>query len=71
MSTTDTPDTGTAGTDDRFGHIEERGIDLIPPGKQWGKPVELFWTWLAANASVGYMVLGAIIVYSGLSFAQG
>ncbi len=70
MSTTDSHDTGTAGTDDRFGHIEERGIDLVPPGKQWGKPVELFWTWLAANSSVGYMVLGAIIVYSGLSFAQ-
>ncbi len=72
MSTHDNLGTGTgsAGADNKLGHIEQRGIDLIPLGNQRGRPVELFWTWLAANSSVGYMVLGAIVVYSGLSFAQ-
>jgi purine-cytosine permease-like protein len=56
--------------DNRFGHIEERGIDLVPESKQGGRPIELFWTWLAGNSSVGYIVVGALVVYMGLSLGQ-
>ncbi len=55
--------------DDRVGRIEQRGIALIPLEERHGRPVDLFWTWLAANAAVGYIVVGALIVYLGLSFA--
>lgn len=55
--------------DDRVGRIEQRGIGLIPLEERHGRPVDLFWTWLAANAAVGYVVVGALVVYLGLSFA--
>ena len=36
----------------RVGHIEQRGIEPVPPDERNGRPLQLFWAWFAANISV-------------------
>ena len=55
---------------DRTFSIEQRGIDLVPPGERHGRPSSLFWMWLGTNLNVFYVVNGAIVIAIGLSFTQ-
>jgi nucleobase:cation symporter-1, NCS1 family len=51
--------------------IEQRGIEHIPHGERWGKPIGLFWMWAGAVWNVEFVVYGAIaVVFFGLNFAQ-
>jgi nucleobase:cation symporter-1, NCS1 family len=51
--------------------IERRGIEHIPHGERWGKPIGLFWMWAGAVWNVEFVVYGAIaVVFFGLNFAQ-
>jgi purine-cytosine permease-like protein len=49
--------------------IETHGIEIIPEAERHGKPVELFWLWLATNVIITYVVEGIIVASLGLSFA--
>jgi NCS1 family nucleobase:cation symporter-1 len=55
---------------DRAGHIEVRGIDVIPEGERHGRPSELFWVWLAANTAFIYIILGGLMILIGLNIWQ-
>ena len=55
---------------DRFGHVEVRGIDYIPPDERHGKPRDLFWVWTASNVSYIYLLLGGLLTLFGLSLWQ-
>jgi nucleobase:cation symporter-1, NCS1 family len=55
---------------DRFGHIEVRGISVIPDSDRHGQPREVFWVWLASNAAFTYILLGGLLVVLGLSIWQ-
>ena len=48
----------TAPAADRAGHVEQHGIDVIPPSDRHGRPRELFWVWMSANVNYLYFVLG-------------
>ncbi len=50
--------------------IERRGIDYVPAGERWARPVNLFWMWAGAIFNVEYLVYGAVLMSFGLSFAQ-
>ena len=52
---------------DRAGHVEQHGIDVIPPSDRHGRPRELFWVWMSANVNYLYFVLGGVLVLLGLS----
>lgn len=55
---------------DRFGHIEIRGIEVIPESDRHGHPRELFWIWLASNAAFTYILLGGVLILIGLNIWQ-
>lgn len=55
---------------DRFGHIEVRGIDVIPESDAHGRPREVFWIWLASNAAFTYILLGGVLILIGLNIWQ-
>lgn len=55
---------------DRFGHIEVRGISVIPESDRHGHPREVFWVWLASNAAFTYILLGGLLVVLGLNIWQ-
>ena len=57
----------TAPAADRAGHVEQHGIDVIPPSDRHGRPRELFWVWMSANVNYLYFVLGGVLVLLGLS----
>jgi nucleobase:cation symporter-1, NCS1 family len=59
-----------SGEPDKVLVIEQRGIQLVPPGARHGKASDLFWMWLGTNLNVFYIVNGAIVVAIGLSFGQ-
>jgi purine-cytosine permease-like protein len=50
--------------------LESAGIDLVPEHECQGRPVELFWVWLAANIGILGVVYGGIVTSFGLSFYQ-
>lgn len=50
--------------------LESAGIDLVPEHECKGRPVELFWVWLAANIGILGVVYGGIVTSFGLSFYQ-
>lgn len=56
---------------DQFGRIEARGIDQIPLSGRHGKPVDLFWVWMASNVNYLYIVLGGLLMVLGLNVWQG
>jgi len=65
-----TPSKSDSKSDNAAFSVEERGIDLVPAEARQGKPIDMLWMWLGANMSVFYIVVGALVVYTGLSFAQ-
>jgi purine-cytosine permease-like protein len=56
---------------DRFGHIEARGIDRIPPSERHGQARELFAVWAASNTTYLYILVGGALIELGLNVAQG
>jgi nucleobase:cation symporter-1, NCS1 family len=55
---------------DRFGHIEQHGVDYIPPEERHGRARELFAVWAAPNITYLYIVLGGVLVGLGLNVWQ-
>ncbi|GHF05847.1 allantoin permease [Streptomyces spiralis] len=54
----------------RLGHIEQRGIEPVPPAERNGRPLQLFWAWFAANISILGLPLGIALIQSGLNLWQ-
>jgi NCS1 family nucleobase:cation symporter-1 len=57
-------------TSDLVGHIEPRGIDVIPDSERHGRPSELFWVWFTSNFTFLYILFGGILISLGLSLWQ-
>jgi NCS1 family nucleobase:cation symporter-1 len=55
---------------DQVGHIEVRGIEVIPDSDRHGRPSELFSVWLTSNITVLYIVFGGSLVAAGLKLWQ-
>jgi nucleobase:cation symporter-1, NCS1 family len=58
----------SAAHDTQFGVVERRGIELVPESERHGKPRDLFFVWVAANANVFSIVNGALLISLGLNF---
>jgi len=54
----------------RAGVVEQRGIELVPANERHGRPRDLFFMWLGTNASVYYIINGALLISLGLTFYQ-
>jgi len=56
---------------DRAFHVEQHGIDYIPPSERWARPRDLFGMWAGASVQVEYFVYGAILMTTfGFTFGQ-
>jgi purine-cytosine permease-like protein len=55
---------------DRVGHLEVRGVEVIPDGDRHGDPRELFALWLTSNITVLYIVFGGLLIAFGLNLWQ-
>jgi purine-cytosine permease-like protein len=55
---------------DKAFHVEQHGIDYIPPSERWAKPRDLFGMWAGASVQIEYFVYGAILMTFGFTFAQ-
>ena len=55
---------------DRVGHVEVRGVEVIPDSDRHGHPRELFFIWMTSNLTVLYLVFGGILISLGLTIWQ-
>ncbi|MCX4733736.1 cytosine permease [Streptomyces sp. NBC_01363] len=55
---------------ERTGHMETRGIDLVPADERGGRPRQLFAIWAAPNVSYLSFVVGATLILMGLTLPQ-
>ncbi|HWF52553.1 MAG TPA: cytosine permease [Solirubrobacteraceae bacterium] len=55
---------------DQVGHVEVRGVEVIPDSDRHGRPRELFSVWLTSNITVLYIIFGGALVASGLNLLQ-
>ncbi|SDH14559.1 purine-cytosine permease family protein [Agrococcus jejuensis] len=55
---------------DAVGHVEARGIDVIPDDERHGRPRALFGIWAAANVLYLYLVYGGLLVMLGLGVVE-
>ncbi|MFV5991352.1 purine-cytosine permease family protein [Streptomyces sp. NPDC056231] len=55
---------------ERAGHLETRGIDLVPADERGGRPRQLFAVWAAPNVSYLSFVVGATLILMGLTLPQ-
>lgn len=55
---------------ERTGHVETRGIDLVPADERGGRPRQLFAVWAAPNVSYLSFVVGATLILMGLTLPQ-
>jgi purine-cytosine permease-like protein len=56
---------------DRFGQIEQHGIDRVPDAERHGKASDLFVVWAASNTIYIYVVVGGALPLLGLNIEQG
>jgi len=56
---------------DRFGEIEQHGIDRVPDSERHGKARDLFVVWAASNTIYIYVVVGGALPLLGLNIVQG
>jgi purine-cytosine permease-like protein len=56
---------------DRFGTIEQHGIDRVPDSERHGKASDLFVVWAASNTIYIYIVVGGALPLLGLNIIQG
>jgi purine-cytosine permease-like protein len=54
--------------EDNFGHIETRGIDMIPDVERKSKPYELFTVFFGPQFGYGNMIFGALAIAFGLGW---
>ena len=52
------------------GHVEVRGISLIPAAERHGQPTGLFTLWFSANLSYLYVLFGGLLIITGLTLMQ-
>jgi purine-cytosine permease-like protein len=55
---------------DAVGHIEVRGIDIVPDEERHGRPSELFPLWFTSNFTFLYILFGGILILLGLTLWQ-
>ncbi|WP_406015795.1 cytosine permease [Streptomyces sp. NBC_00984] len=55
---------------ERTGHVETRGIDLVPADERGGRPRRLFAVWAAPNVSYLSFVVGATLILMDLTLPQ-
>jgi purine-cytosine permease-like protein len=55
---------------DQVGHIEVRGVEVIPDSDRHGRPSELFSLWLTSNITVLYIIFGGSLIAAGLNLWQ-
>jgi len=55
---------------DRFGQVEQHGIDRVPDAELHGRPHELFAVWAASNTTYIFVVVGGALPLLGLNVAQ-
>jgi purine-cytosine permease-like protein len=63
------PDQGLP-TEDLAFHIEQHGVDYIPPSERWAKPRDIAGMWAGASVNVEYFIYGAILMGFGFTFWQ-
>jgi len=51
-------------------HLEQHGIDYIPPAERWATPRDIAGLWAGASVNVEYFIYGAILMGFGFSFWQ-
>ncbi|MFD7619747.1 purine-cytosine permease family protein [Streptomyces sp. NPDC059802] len=72
--TTTNPDSSASPLDEhgpeRTGHVETRGIGLVPANERGGRPRQLFAVWAAPNVSYLSFVVGATLILMGLTLPQ-
>jgi purine-cytosine permease-like protein len=56
---------------DRFGAIEQHGIDRVPDDERHGRASDLFVVWAASNTIYIYIVVGGALPLLGLNIGQG
>ncbi|MFF8609650.1 purine-cytosine permease family protein [Streptomyces sp. NPDC015346] len=61
---------GGGRSSERAGHLETRGIDLVPADERTGRPRRLFAVWAAPNVSYLSFVVGGTLILMGLTLPQ-
>jgi NCS1 family nucleobase:cation symporter-1 len=51
-------------------HVEQHGVDFIPPSERWATPRDVFGMWAGASIQVEYFIYGCILMTFGLTFVQ-
>lgn len=51
-------------------HVEQHGVDFIPPTERWARPRDVGGMWAGASVQIEYFIYGAILMTFGFSFAQ-
>jgi nucleobase:cation symporter-1, NCS1 family len=51
-------------------HVEQHGVDYIPPNERWAKPRDIAGMWAGASVNIEYFIYGAILMGFGFSFWQ-
>ena len=51
-------------------HVEQHGVDYIPPSERWAKPRDIAGMWAGASVNIEYFIYGAILMGFGFSFWQ-
>ncbi len=54
---------------DRLAQVEVRSIDHVPAAERHGKVRDQFTLWFALNANIFPVVLGGVLIFTGLDFA--
>ena len=57
-------------TEDLAFHIEQHGVDYIPPSERWATPRDIAGMWAGASINIEYFIYGAILMGFGFSFWQ-
>ena len=49
-------------------HIEQHGIDFIPPSDRWARPRDIAGLWAGASVNIEYFIYGALLMGFGFDF---
>lgn len=55
---------------DRFGHVEQEGVEYLPEHERTSRPLNLFTVFFSGNLSFGVIVFGWLPVTYGLGFGD-
>jgi purine-cytosine permease-like protein len=51
-------------------HVEQHGVDYIPPSERWATARDVFGMWAGASVQIEYFIYGCILMTFGLTFLQ-